>query len=165
MTKDENKSECLNDEGVRGHEDVVAHLVGSGIPVMGHLGLTPQSVHQFGGYRLQGRSTADAERLCDDARRLEELGAFAVVLECVPAELATRVTAERSIPMSSHLFPEASAHLLAVTPTCHYLEYVDWASAILAEPLRIVAGEAVIPDRPGTGVAWDEKAVRRYEMA
>ncbi len=78
---------------------------------------------------------------------------------------AASLAAERSIPMSSHLFPEASAHLLAVTPTCHYLEYVDWASAILAEPLRIVAGEAVIPDRPGTGVAWDEKAVRRYEMA
>jgi mandelate racemase len=68
-------------------------------------------------------------------------------------------------PMSSHLFPETSAHLLAVTPTCHYLEYVDWASAILAEPLRIEGGEAVIPDRPGSGVSWDEKAVKRYEMA
>ncbi len=78
---------------------------------------------------------------------------------------AARLAAERKLPMSSHLFPEASAHLLAATPTCHYLEYVDWASAILAEPLRIVAGEAVIPDRPGTGVAWDEKAVKRYEMA
>ncbi len=52
-----------------------------------------------------------------------------------------------------------------MTPTCHYLEYVDWASAILAEPLRIVAGEAVISDRPGTGVSWDEKAVERYRMA
>ncbi len=78
---------------------------------------------------------------------------------------AASLAAERGVPMSSHLFPETSAHLLAVTPTCHYLEYVDWASAILAEPLRIVGGEAVIPDRPGTGVAWDEKAVKRYEMA
>ena len=67
--------------------------------------------------------------------------------------------------MSSHLFPETSAHLLAVTPTRHYLEYVDWANAILAEPLRIVDGEAVIPDRPGTGVAWNEDAVKRYRMA
>jgi mandelate racemase len=78
---------------------------------------------------------------------------------------AAKLAAERKRPMSSHLYPEASAHLLAVTPTCHYLEYVDWADAILAEPLRIEDGAAVIPDRPGTGVAWDEKAVERYRMA
>ena len=78
---------------------------------------------------------------------------------------AASIAAEKSVPMSSHLFPEASAHLLAVTPTCHYLEYVDWADAILAEPLAIVGGAAVIPDRPGSGVVWDEKAVRRYTMA
>ncbi|HZT63203.1 MAG TPA: enolase C-terminal domain-like protein [Burkholderiales bacterium] len=78
---------------------------------------------------------------------------------------AAALAAERKVPMSSHLFPETSAHLLAVTPTCHYLEYVDWANAILAEPMKIVNGEAVIPDRPGTGVAWDEKAVNRYLMA
>ncbi|MBP8257345.1 MAG: 3-methyl-2-oxobutanoate hydroxymethyltransferase [Opitutaceae bacterium] len=85
-------------EGVRGHEEVVAHLVGSGIPVMGHLGLQPQSVNQFGGHRLQGRSQADAARLLADARKLEELGAFALVLECVPAALANEATAVLSIP-------------------------------------------------------------------
>lgn len=85
-------------EGIAGHEDVVAHLVGSGIPVMGHLGLTPQSVHQLGGYRLQGRSEADAARLRADARRLEECGAFALVLECVPAALAAAATALLNIP-------------------------------------------------------------------
>jgi 3-methyl-2-oxobutanoate hydroxymethyltransferase len=84
-------------EGVTGHEDVVAHLVGSGIPVMGHLGLTPQSVNQLGGYRLQGRSAEAAARLRAEARRLEELGAFALVLECVPADLAAEITRERSI--------------------------------------------------------------------
>jgi len=78
---------------------------------------------------------------------------------------AASLAAERKLPMSSHLFPETSAHLLALTPTCHYLEYVDWASAILAEPLAIEDGAAVIPDRPGTGVSWDEKAVKRYRMA
>jgi mandelate racemase len=78
---------------------------------------------------------------------------------------AARLAAERSVPMSSHLFPEASAHLLAATPTCHFLEYVDWAGAILAEPLSIVDGAAVVPARPGTGVEWDEKAVKRYRMA
>ena len=78
---------------------------------------------------------------------------------------AASLAAERAVPMSSHLFPEASAHLLAVTPTCHFLEYVDWADAILAEPLAIEEGAAVIPDRPGTGVSWNEKAVERYRMA
>ena len=68
-------------------------------------------------------------------------------------------------PMSSHLFPETSAHLLAVTNTCHYLEYVDWADAILEEPLKIVDGEAVIPDRPGNGMSWNEEAVKRYLIA
>jgi 3-methyl-2-oxobutanoate hydroxymethyltransferase len=85
-------------EGVAGHEDVIAHLVGSGIPVMGHLGLTPQSVHQLGGYRLQGREPAAAERLLHEAARLEELGAFAYVLECVPEALARRISGERAIP-------------------------------------------------------------------
>jgi len=66
--------------------------------VMGHLGLTPQSVNQLGGYRLQGRSADDAARLRTDAHRLEELGAFALVLECVPAGLAADVTAELSVP-------------------------------------------------------------------
>jgi len=78
---------------------------------------------------------------------------------------AASLAAERAVPMSSHLFPEASAHLLAVTPTCHFLEYVDWADAILAEPLAIEEGAGVIPDRPGTGVSWNEKAVERYRMA
>src|SRR6478736_8507341 len=86
-------------EGVTGHEDVVAHLVRSGIPVMGHLGLTPQSVNQLGGYRLQGRSDAEAALLRVEARRLEELGAFALVLECVPAALAAEVTQALAIPV------------------------------------------------------------------
>ena len=77
---------------------------------------------------------------------------------------AAALAAANGIEMSSHLFPETSAHLLAVTPTCHWLEYVDWASAILAEPLRIVDGAAVVPDRPGTGVSWNEDAVKRYRM-
>jgi len=72
-------------------------LVAAGIPVMGHLGLTPQSVNVFGGYRVQGRGE-DGEQLLQDAKALETAGAFAVVLECVPAELAARVTGTVSIP-------------------------------------------------------------------
>jgi 3-methyl-2-oxobutanoate hydroxymethyltransferase len=72
-------------------------LVAAGIPVMAHLGLTPQSVNAFGGYRVQGRGE-DGERLVHDAKAMEVAGAFAVVLECVPAELAARVTGALSIP-------------------------------------------------------------------
>jgi mandelate racemase len=64
--------------------------------------------------------------------------------------------------MSSHLFPEASCHLLAVTPTAHWLEYVDWADAILEEPLVAKNGYIPIQERPGLGMNWDEKAVRKY---
>ena len=67
--------------------------------------------------------------------------------------------------MSSHLFPEVSVHLLAATPTCHYLEYVDWADKIVEQPLRIADGFAVAPDRPGNGLSWDKKAVEKYRIA
>ena len=85
-------------EGVAGHEDVIGHLVGSGIPVMGHLGLLPQSVHQLGGYRVQGKDAPEAARLEREAATLEELGVFATVLECVPAALATAITRQRANP-------------------------------------------------------------------
>ncbi len=78
--------------------EVTARLVEAGIPVMGHLGLLPQSVHQLGGFRVQARSEEDAERLLEHARAIESAGAFAVVLESVPAEVAAAVTAELSIP-------------------------------------------------------------------
>jgi 3-methyl-2-oxobutanoate hydroxymethyltransferase len=70
----------------------------AGIPVMGHLGLTPQSVHQFGGYRVQGREEAAAARIVDDARALEDAGVYAIVLEAVPRELARRVTESVRVP-------------------------------------------------------------------
>jgi mandelate racemase len=66
------------------------------------------------------------------------------------------------IEMSSHLFPEFSLHLLGATPTCHWLEFMDWAAPVLQEPVRVTDGFARIPDRPGAGIRWDEAAVRRY---
>ena len=75
---------------------------------------------------------------------------------------AAALAGAAGVPLSSHLFPEISAHLLAVTPTCHWLEYVDWAAPVLAEPLAIVDGCVVAPDRPGTGIAWDESSVARF---
>ncbi|HEX7250043.1 MAG TPA: enolase C-terminal domain-like protein [Burkholderiales bacterium] len=66
------------------------------------------------------------------------------------------------LEMSSHLFPEVSCHLLAATPTCHWLEYVDWADAILEEPVQRKHGQVLVPETPGVGMKWDEKAVKRY---
>ncbi len=76
----------------------VEALVGAGIPVMAHLGLTPQSVNTLGGYRVQGRGAEDAHRLLQDAKAMQQAGAFAVVLEVVPADLAAKVTASLDIP-------------------------------------------------------------------
>ncbi len=85
-------------EGGRAMAETVRALVDRGIPVMGHLGLTPQSVNALGGYRVQGRDAAAAERLLDDAKALEDGGACAIVLELLPAELATRISSSIGIP-------------------------------------------------------------------
>ena len=77
---------------------------------------------------------------------------------------AAALAATHRIEMSSHLFPEVSAHLLAATPTAHFLEYMDWADRILAQPLEIVDGFAIVPQRPGNGLTWDAKAVEKYRI-
>jgi mandelate racemase len=77
---------------------------------------------------------------------------------------AAALAATHRIAMSSHLYSEVSAHLLAATPTCHFLEYMDWADKILTEPLEIVDGFAVVPQRPGNGLVWDKRAVDTYRI-
>ena len=78
---------------------LVKKMVTAGIPVMGHIGLTPQSVNQFGGFKVQGKDVAAAQKLLDDAKALEAAGAFSIVLECVPAALAERITKALRIPV------------------------------------------------------------------
>lgn len=85
-------------EGGRAMADTVRRLVEVGIPVMGHIGLTPQSVNQLGGFRLQGKTPAAAVRLLNDAQALEQAGAYAIVLETIPAPLAKLITERLSIP-------------------------------------------------------------------
>lgn len=85
-------------EGGAEQADLISALTHSGIPVMAHLGLLPQHVQALGGYRVAGRGEAEADRLLKEAHQIEEAGAFAVVLECVPEELATRITQELTIP-------------------------------------------------------------------
>ncbi|MBM4203201.1 MAG: 3-methyl-2-oxobutanoate hydroxymethyltransferase [Gammaproteobacteria bacterium] len=86
-------------EGANGQLDLMRHIAESGVPVMGHLGLTPQSVEALGGHKVQGRTEGAAATLLNTAHDVAATGAFALVLECVPAILATRVTKELSIPV------------------------------------------------------------------
>ena len=85
-------------EGGAVHAELVRRLVGAGIPVMGHIGLTPQSYHQLGGFKVQGRDVGGRERLLSDARILEDAGAYSVVLEAIPADIAREITETLSIP-------------------------------------------------------------------
>jgi 3-methyl-2-oxobutanoate hydroxymethyltransferase len=91
-------AQAVKIEGGAPVAETVRHITDLGIPVMGHLGMTPQSVHQFGGYRMQGREEAAALRIEEDAKMLQDAGIFALVLELVPADLARRITQDLSIP-------------------------------------------------------------------
>ena len=85
-------------EGVKGNEETIRHLINSGIPVMGHIGLTPQSINMIGGYKVQGKAHDDAERLKAEAKELEEIGCFSLVLECIPVDLAREISESLNIP-------------------------------------------------------------------
>jgi len=89
---------CVKLEGGVRMAKIVSALTRQGIPVMGHVGLTPQSVEELGGYKVQGRTPEAALRISEDARALEEAGAFSIVLECIPSDLAKRITSEVTIP-------------------------------------------------------------------
>ena len=91
-------AQAIKIEGLDRDQSVIPHIVDSGVPVMGHLGLTPQSVNQFGGYFLQGKEAVDEKRILEDALALEAQGCFSLVLEMVPAKLAEQVTKALKIP-------------------------------------------------------------------
>ena len=95
----EGRAQAVKLEGGAEFAAEVRALTRAAIPVMGHLGLTPQSVNAFGGFKVQGKTMAAAQKLLDDARALQDAGAFALVLECVPAPLAERVTQALAIPV------------------------------------------------------------------
>lgn len=89
----EGRAHAVKLEGGSEMADTVRAICRAGIPVVGHIGLTPQSIHQLGGFKVQGKESSAAQKLLDDAKALEEAGAFAIVLECVPSKLAAKVTA------------------------------------------------------------------------
>lgn len=91
-------AQAIKVEGGRAMVPTIRKMIRAGIPVMGHIGLTPQSVYKFGGFRLQGKSPEDAQRIFDAARSLEDAGVFALILEKIPQDLARRVTESLAIP-------------------------------------------------------------------
>jgi 3-methyl-2-oxobutanoate hydroxymethyltransferase len=94
----EANAQAVKLEGGREYAEIVHKMTYAGIPVMAHLGLTPQSVHQLGGYKVQGKKEDAAEKIMQDAKILEEAGAFALVLECIPENLASEITQSLTIP-------------------------------------------------------------------
>ena len=94
----EGGAQAVKLEGGEVVADTVRRLVGCGIPVMGHIGLTPQSIHQLGGFKVRGKGLEEARKLLNDARILEQAGAFAIVLECTPAPLSELITQKLAIP-------------------------------------------------------------------
>jgi len=94
----EGHAEGVKVEGGRGVLEKVEAIVQSGIPVMGHLGLTPQWIHQFGGYKVRGKNETTARAIVEDAKKLEEAGVFSIVLECVPWQLAKLITERSYVP-------------------------------------------------------------------
>jgi 3-methyl-2-oxobutanoate hydroxymethyltransferase len=94
----EGGAESVKLEGGAEYADVVRRIVRAGVPVMGHIGLTPQSIHRIGGYVVQGKDSEKAHQLLSDARALEDAGCYAVVLECIPTELARIITGQLRVP-------------------------------------------------------------------
>jgi 3-methyl-2-oxobutanoate hydroxymethyltransferase len=94
----ETDAQAVKLEGGREVAEMTRRMTAAGIPVMSHLGLTPQSIQQFGGFKIQGKGDKAANRIIEDAKILEDAGAFSVVLECVPGDLATKITKSLSIP-------------------------------------------------------------------
>jgi 3-methyl-2-oxobutanoate hydroxymethyltransferase len=108
--------EAVKLEGGADYVEVIRRIVRAGVPVMGHIGLTPQSVHKMGGYVVQGRESDKAQQLLRDARALETAGCYAIVLECIPAELARIITGQLRIPtIGIGAGPHCDGQVLVVT--------------------------------------------------
>jgi 3-methyl-2-oxobutanoate hydroxymethyltransferase len=102
-------------EGATGHLELIRHIADSGVPVMGHLGLTPQSIHQLGGPKIQGKNADGAEKILNDSLDLEAAGCFSLVLECIPSVLSKKVTEKLKIPtIGIGAGPDTSGQILVL---------------------------------------------------
>lgn len=158
LTQARDLVKLLDDEGLAWIEEPIRHDDYAGAAELRSGLRTPVQIGEnFAGPRAM--SAALANRACDlvmpDADRIG--GVTGWLQAAALADIA-------GVPMSSHLYPEVSAHLLAATPTAHWLEYVDWAAPVLAEPVTVSEGCISPSERPGSGVRWDEDAVARYRV-
>ena len=152
------RGRALDDEGVYWVEEPIRHDDFAGCAEVTRALATPVQIGENFS-QVYDMERALAALSCDYVMPdLERIGGV------TGWQRASELARARGIRMSSHLYPEVSAHLLTVTPTAHWLEYVDWANPLLTEPLRITDGNAVVSSRPGNGLAWDEAAVRKYRM-
>jgi len=152
------RGRALDDEGVYWIEEPVRHDDYAACATLARELRTPVQIGENFS-QPQAMEAALAARACDYAMPdLERIGGV------TGWQRAAALAHAHGIEMSSHLFPEVSAHLLAVTPTAHWLEYVDWAAPILAQPLVITDGTVKIGDGPGNGIQWDLSAVAHYRM-
>ena len=152
------RARALDREGVSWIEEPIRHDDYDGCAAIAAAVDTPVQIGENFS-QVYDMEKALAARACDCVMPdLERIGGV------TGWQRAAAVAAESRMPMSSHLYPEVSAHLLAATPTAHWLEYVDWMNTLLAEPLQIVGGMAVPSERPGSGVTWNDAMVRRYTV-
>jgi len=150
------RGRALDEEGLAWIEEPIRHDDYAGNAAVARELATAISIGEnFDG--PHDMEAALAAKACDLAMPdFARIGGVSGWLEA--AALAQRA----GMKMSSHLYPEFSAHLLAATPTCHWLEYVDWAAPVLQEPIEIREGHAIIPNRPGAGIGWNDEVVSRY---
>lgn len=152
------RGRALDGEGIYWIEEPVRHDDFDGCARVARAVETPVQIGENFS-QIYDMERALAAQACDCVMPdLERIGGVTGWLK------ASELAGARGLRLSSHLYPEVSSHLLAATPTAHWLEYVDWADAVLAEPLQIAEGHAVVPARPGNGLAWNPDAVRRYRM-
>jgi len=153
------RAQALDGEGVYWIEEPIRHDDYEGCAGIAAAVRTPLQIGENFS-QVYDMTKALAARACDCVMPdLERIGGV------TGWQRAAALAAEARIPMSSHLHPEVSAHLLAATPTAHWLEYVDWMNGLLAEPLQIVDGMAMPSGRAGAGLAWNDEAVRRFAVA
>jgi mandelate racemase len=152
------RGRALEEEGVAWLEEPIRHDDYAGnAKVASALAVPVQIGENFNG--PEAMIEALAARACDYVMPdVSRIGGVSGWIQ------AAGIAAAHGIEMSSHLLPEISAHLLAASPTCHYLEYVDWADAILEEPLQIQDGLARVSDRPGIGLTWRSEAVKALSL-
>ena len=152
------RSRALDHEGVAWIEEPIRHDDYAGCARIAKAVETPIQIGEnfWGPHAMAAAIEANAaDLMMPDLSRIGGVTGW---------QQASSLAASAGIRLSSHLYPEVSAHLLAVSPTCHWLEYVDWASPILAEPFPIVDGTLTAPNRPGTGVRWNMEAVAKYRL-